>query len=115
MGIERMAPAVPHKDVERRIQVLRKEQIRNTAVRFRFQMILQRYNTYQTHWQRICRELETGTYTRHLIPANQRFPDGRASPPPSPRPPPPSHPPASSRPPPSSRPSMRPPPRAALP
>jgi len=73
MGIERMAPAVPQKDVERRIQVLRKEQIRNTAVRFRFQMILQRYNTYQTHWMRICRQIEEGTYKRDLLRAQRRF------------------------------------------
>lgn len=73
MGIEKMAPAVPQKDVERRIQVLRKEQIRNTAVRFRFQMILQRYNTYQTHWGRICRQIEEGTYKRDLLRAQRRF------------------------------------------
>ncbi|MEO8799763.1 MAG: hypothetical protein ABI551_17850, partial [Polyangiaceae bacterium] len=36
MGIEKMEPLVPKKDVERRFQVLRKEQIRNTALRFRF-------------------------------------------------------------------------------
>jgi hypothetical protein len=88
MGIEKIEPMVPRKDVERRIQVLRKEQIRNTAQRFRFQMLLQRYNTYQTHWQRICREIENGTYKRHLIKARQRFGDigpaslGRASVPP---------------------------------
>lgn len=73
MGIEKMAPSVPQKDVERRIQVLRKEQIRNTAVRFRFQMILQRYNTYQTHWGRICRQIEEGTYKRDLLRAQRRF------------------------------------------
>lgn len=72
MGIERMPPSVPHKDVERRIQVLRKEQIRNTGVRFRFQMIIQRYNTYQTHWQRICRQIEEGTYKRDLLRAHRR-------------------------------------------
>ena len=69
MGIEKLEPTVPRKDVDRRIQVLRKEQIRNTAQRFRFQMILQRYNTYQTHWLRICREIENGTYKRHLLKA----------------------------------------------
>ena len=73
MGIERMAPSVPHKDVERRIFVLRKEQIRNTGVRFRFQMIIQRYNTYQTHWQRICRQIEEGTYKRDLLRAQRRM------------------------------------------
>ncbi len=76
MGIEKMEPLVPRKDVDRRVYVLRKEQIRNTAQRFRFQMIQQRYNTYQTHWQRICREIENGTYKRHVIRAQQRFGDG---------------------------------------
>ena len=73
MGIEKLEPTVPRKDVDRKIHMLRKEQIRNTAQRFRFQMILQRYNTYQTHWQRICREMENGTYTRHVIRAQRRF------------------------------------------
>jgi hypothetical protein len=73
MGIERIAPAVVHKEVERRLYALRKEQIRNTAVRFRFQMILQRYNTYQTHWQRICRQIEEGTYKRDVMRAQRRM------------------------------------------
>ncbi|HEY3816486.1 MAG TPA: MXAN_5187 C-terminal domain-containing protein [Polyangiaceae bacterium] len=79
MGIEKLEPTVPRKDVDRRIHILRKEQIRNTAQRFRFQMILQRYNTYQTHWQRICREIENGTYKRHVIRAQQRFGEGTAA------------------------------------
>lgn len=73
MGFEKLEPTVPRKDVDRKIHVLRKEQIRNTALRFRFQMILQRYNTYQTHWQRICREIDNGTYKRHLSKAQRRF------------------------------------------
>jgi hypothetical protein len=84
MGIEKLEPTVPRKDVDRRIYALRKEQIRNTAQRFRFQMLLQRYNTYQSHWQRICRDIENGTYKRHLIRAQQRFGPKR----PSGRPPP---------------------------
>ena len=73
MGIERLEPSVPRKDVERRVQILRKEQIRNTGLRYRFQMLLQKYNTYQTYWQRICREMEAGTYKRHVIRARARF------------------------------------------
>ncbi len=75
MGIEKIEPGVPRKDVERRIQILRKEQIRNTGLRYRFQMILQRFNTYQTFWQRICREIENGTYKRHMMKAQKRFGD----------------------------------------
>jgi hypothetical protein len=75
MGFEKMEPQVPRKDVDRKIHVLRKEHFRNTALRFRFQMILQRYNTYQTHWQRILREIENGTYKRHVLRAERRFAD----------------------------------------
>jgi hypothetical protein len=76
MGFEKMEPAVPRKDVDRKIHALRKEHFRNTALRFRFQMILQRYNTYQTHWQRIIREIESGTYKRHVLRAERRFGGG---------------------------------------
>ena len=40
MGIERLEPLVPRKDVERRMAVLRKEQIRNTGLRFKFQTLI---------------------------------------------------------------------------
>ena len=87
MGFEKLEPAVPRKDVDRKIHVLRKEHFRNTAMRFRFQMILQRYNTYQTHWQRVLREIEAGTYKRHVLRAERRFGDSparRTAPPPPP-------------------------------
>jgi hypothetical protein len=80
LGIEKLEPGVPRKDVDRRIHAIRKEQIRNTALRFRFQVVLQRYNTYQTHWQRICREIENGTYKRHLVRAQRRFGSSRPAP-----------------------------------
>ena len=66
MGLEKMEPHVARKDVERKLQSLRREQIRNTGVRFRFQMLLQRFNTYQTYWMRICRKIEEGTYRRSM-------------------------------------------------
>jgi hypothetical protein len=66
MGLERIEPQVAKKDVERKIQTLRRTQIRNTALRFRFQNILLRYNTFQAHWMRICRQIEDGTYKHHL-------------------------------------------------
>lgn len=67
MGIEKIPPHVPHKDVERRIYALRREQIRNTAKRFKLQTIIQRYNTFQQYWMRIMREIENGTYRRHVL------------------------------------------------
>ena len=76
LGFERLEPTVPRKDVERRFALLRKEQIRNTAMRFRFNVITQKYNTYAIHWVRICRQIEEGTYKRHVRRAAARFGDG---------------------------------------
>lgn len=72
-GIEKVEPQVPRKDLERRIATMRKEQIRNTAMRFKFQTLIQRYNTMSQHWGRVLREIENGTYKRDLARAAARF------------------------------------------
>ena len=72
-GLEKLEPSVPRRDVERRFDVLRRTQIRNTALKFRFQTLVQRYNTYQTYWQRICRQIENGTFKRDVARAKARF------------------------------------------
>lgn len=66
LGFERLEPSVPRKDVERRMQQLLRIPFRNTALRFRFTMLQQRYNTYQTYWMRTCRKIEDGTYKRQI-------------------------------------------------
>jgi hypothetical protein len=71
LGFEKIEPAVARKDVDRRIYILRREKIRNTGRRFKLQTLIQRYNTYQQYWQRICREIENGTYRRHLLRAER--------------------------------------------
>jgi len=73
LGIEKLEPAVARKDVDRRIWILRREKIRNTAKRFKLQTIIQRYNTFQQYWQRILREIEAGTYRRHVLRAEKQF------------------------------------------
>lgn len=73
MGIEKLEPLVPRKDVDRRIQILRREQVRNTAQRFKFQTLVQRYNSFQQYWARVAREIENGTYHRDVARAAARF------------------------------------------
>jgi len=63
-GIEKIPPNILKKKVEREIRHLRKNQVRNTALRFRLQMLVQRYTTYLTYWQRILRGLEMGEFRR---------------------------------------------------
>lgn len=73
MGMERMAPLIARKDVERRMHALRKAQIRNTARKFKLQTLRQRYSTLCQHWRKTCRQIENGTYHRHLKRAQRRF------------------------------------------
>lgn len=73
MGIEKLEPLVPRKDVDRRIQILRREQVRNTAQRFKFNTLIQRYNSFQQYWARVAREIENGTYHRDVARAAARF------------------------------------------
>ena len=73
LGIERIEPQTVRKDVDRRVFALRKFKVRNTALRFRLNTTVQRYNTYQQYWTRICRQIEQGTYTRHLKLAEKTF------------------------------------------
>lgn len=73
MGIEKLEPLVPRKDVDRRVQILRREQVRNTAQRFKFQTLVQRYNSFQQYWARVAREIENGTYHRDVARAAARF------------------------------------------
>ena len=72
MGIEKIPPSVLRKDVERTIWRLRRERLQNTRLRFKFQQIIQRYNTYSQYWARIMREIEKGTYKRDLMRAAKR-------------------------------------------
>lgn len=65
-GIERIEPGVARKDLERMIEILKREQPRNTALRFRLQQLVARYGTYGLYWTRIAKQIEDGTYRRDL-------------------------------------------------
>ena len=56
-GIERLEPTIARKELDRRMVLLRKEQPRNTALRFRFQTLVQRYTTLQTYCVRVGRQI----------------------------------------------------------
>jgi hypothetical protein len=73
VGIEKIEPAVARKDVDRRFWEMRKVKVRNTAKRFKFQTLIQRYNTLQQYWMKVCRQIENGTYVRHLARAKRRI------------------------------------------
>jgi len=72
VGIERVEPAMPRKELEDMLTRLRKEQVTNTAQRFRLQQLVQRHVSFSTHWRRIGRQIEEGTYQRDLQRAKRR-------------------------------------------
>jgi hypothetical protein len=71
-GIERLEPTIPKKDMERKIRAMRRAVPRNTALRFRFNRLVQKYTTYMTYWQRVARQIEEGTYRRDVLRARRR-------------------------------------------
>ena len=77
-GIERIEPQIARKQFDRAMHQLRKSQPRNTALRFRFQTLVQRYTTLQTYWRRVARQIEEGTYRRDLLRARRRRDAARA-------------------------------------
>lgn len=66
MGIQKIPPGQLHRDLERRIRELTQRQIRNTALRFRFTTLSQKFGSYNTYWKRTMRQIEQGTYLRDL-------------------------------------------------
>lgn len=72
MGIEKMEPQVARKEVTRTMLSLQQQYIRNTALRFKFNTMLQKWQIYVTYWNRVLREIENGTYVRHLQKAKRK-------------------------------------------
>jgi hypothetical protein len=71
MGIEKIEPQVPRKEVARAMLALQQQQIRNTGLRFRFNTMLQKWNIYITYWNRTLREIDAGTYLKHVAKARR--------------------------------------------
>ena len=72
LGMEKAEPVIARKEVMRMMQTLQNTQIRNTALRFRHNNLKQRWNTYQTRWSKTLREIEQGTYSRHVARAQRK-------------------------------------------
>lgn len=66
LGIQKQPPTFLHTDIERKIRELSQLQIRNTALRYRFATLQQKYGSYNSYWRRTLRQIENGTYIRNL-------------------------------------------------
>ncbi|MEJ7599106.1 MAG: MXAN_5187 C-terminal domain-containing protein [Kofleriaceae bacterium] len=66
LGIQKQPPSYLHTDVERKLRDLAQLQIRNTAQRYRFVTLQQKFGSYNAYWRRTVRQIENGTYLRTL-------------------------------------------------
>jgi len=66
------APEKIHKEVVRTIRKLLRAPFKTAQTRFRLRMLVQRFQTYATYWERVLKQKEEGTYTRDLFKAEMR-------------------------------------------
>jgi len=71
-GIERVPPVRQRERLDRQVRQLRREAPNNTALRFKYQTIFQRWITFTQYWDRISRRIEEGTYARDIRRAKRR-------------------------------------------
>lgn len=71
LGIERVPPERERKDVFRRLHQLEHLTFNNTATKFRLQTLAQKFRTYGEYWSRTLRQIEDGTYVRHVAKARK--------------------------------------------
>jgi hypothetical protein len=74
-GTERQPPLVPRREMNRLVLEMQQMSVRNAALRFRLQSLLQRWTLLTTYWNRTLREIESGTYRRDLTRAFRRLAD----------------------------------------
>jgi len=66
-GVDRMPPEKLAESVAREVRSLTSTVITNTALRFRAQQAVSRYQTYHAFWQKNLRELEEGRKPRRRV------------------------------------------------
>jgi len=74
-GIERRPPDKLAEKVAREVRTLTSTVMTNTALRFRNQQAISRYNTYFQYWQRNLRELEEGRKPMRRVVGSAAIPE----------------------------------------
>lgn len=71
-GILTMAPEKQHQEIKTLMRKLKKAPFKSSAMNYRMRALEQRYQTYNSYWQRVLREREEGTYAKDVYKANLR-------------------------------------------
>jgi hypothetical protein len=69
LGLERIEPEKLRAQVVTLIKKYASVPIQSARAKFRYNQLVQKYNTYTTYWDRILREIEEGKYERDVFRA----------------------------------------------
>lgn len=71
-GVDRIAPQKLHDKIQRLLRRCEATRPRQTGLRFRLNSLRARFVTYRHYWTRVTKQIENGTYRRHLQRAQRR-------------------------------------------
>jgi hypothetical protein len=66
MGMDRVPPNTPRREMNRMMLEMQQAPVGNSAMRFRFQSLSQKWVLHITYWNRTMREIEAGTFHRDV-------------------------------------------------
>ena len=69
LGVERRPPEKLANDVAREVRFFSTTRMINTALRFKVQQLIARYNTFLTYWQKNLKDMEEGRTPRRRVHA----------------------------------------------
>jgi len=78
VGLEKRQPGLLRARLDRTVRDTKLHTTLSTVLRFKFRQFLARYRTYSVNWDRICREIEEGTYRRGSTTAAERLAQQRS-------------------------------------
>jgi hypothetical protein len=70
LGTRPREPIQLRAEVQKQILIHSNTPIKNTAARFRFNSINSRFQAFKRQWDTTLRQIEAGTYKRHIFKAN---------------------------------------------
>ncbi len=70
LGSRPREPVMAADEVKKLVVVYSNEAIKNTAMRFKFNSIVSRYQAFKRQWTETLRKIDDGTYARHQFKAN---------------------------------------------
>ncbi len=67
-----LPPDKEHKEIKKMARLLLKAPFKNSANRFRLRSLIQRFQTFETYWERVKKQREEGTYSKDKFKAELR-------------------------------------------